>query len=454
MQPYQFTSHESFSHDSISSLGYDWERIADPNIAPKFPLKVYFPRSLEDVVAAARETSQLGQKLWVRSKGHSSNDLVLAEGGAVLCTELFNKVLKVDVNERTVKVQSGCVLAELDLQLRESGFGLPVIGDHNHITAGGFASVGGISPGSHRHGLFLDNVRALELVDWQGQVHAYDRTSSAEQMAQVLGGTGRKGVIATLTLDIVPGDKWKTITKNTRTLIFDLSKFVAFSHNAIVNAGDALFERGVWIEYPVFGRQIKVGQFSVYKTVGQSGYATLRDRFSYGYLHFLGYWAGRLPRLVDIAFKALGLLGIILSPRYASIKNIESFTDRVIDSSVGDPTRMLIVLAPMEKYQVLLNALHEICVRYRDDKGCFTFISFYVKGINSRWLSPEGKSFCELMLYLGIDPGKMTPALLSAIVSEIDALAIANGAFRYMHTKTSPDAALRMKLDPNERYRL
>jgi len=48
----------------------------------------------------------------------------------------------------------------------------------------------------------------------------------------------------------------------------------------------------------------------------------------------------------------------------------------------------------------------------------------------------------------------MTPALLSAIVSEIDALAIANGAFRYMHTKTSPDAALRMKLDPNERYRL
>src|SRR3954453_24206587 len=121
MRPYKFTSHESFDHDSISSLGYDWERMADPNIAPKLPFKVYFPRSVEDVVAAVRETSQLGQKLWIRSKGHSSNDLVLADGGSVLCTELFNKVLNVDVAARTVKVQSGAVLAELDLHLREFG---------------------------------------------------------------------------------------------------------------------------------------------------------------------------------------------------------------------------------------------------------------------------------------------------------------------------------------------
>src|SRR5690606_19695367 len=121
----------------------------------------------------------------------------------------------------------------------------------------------------------------------------------------------------------------------------------------------------------------------LYHEAQQSAYKSLRNRISYGYLHFLGYWAGRLPRFIDVAVKALGLIGIILSPRYASIKNVESFTDKLIDSSVGDPTRMLIVLAPMNKYDALFGALHEICARYRDSHSCFTFISFYVKGINS-----------------------------------------------------------------------
>ena len=76
---YQYSSHESFSHDSIDSLGYDWERIADPGIAPRFPFKVYLPRTTADVVRAVREAQLLGQTLRVRSKGHSSNGLVLEE---------------------------------------------------------------------------------------------------------------------------------------------------------------------------------------------------------------------------------------------------------------------------------------------------------------------------------------------------------------------------------------
>ena len=37
---------------------------------------------------------------------------------------------------------------------------------------GGFASVGGISPGSHRFGMFIDNVLEIEFVDWDGNVTA------------------------------------------------------------------------------------------------------------------------------------------------------------------------------------------------------------------------------------------------------------------------------------------
>ena len=75
----QINSHETFSHDSIDSLGYDWGRIADPDVKPRFPLKVYLPQTTEDVVRVLKEVKQLGETLIVRSKGHSSNDLVLAD---------------------------------------------------------------------------------------------------------------------------------------------------------------------------------------------------------------------------------------------------------------------------------------------------------------------------------------------------------------------------------------
>lgn len=48
----RINSHETFVHDSIDGLGYDWARIADPHITPKFPLKVYLPHTTDDVLAA------------------------------------------------------------------------------------------------------------------------------------------------------------------------------------------------------------------------------------------------------------------------------------------------------------------------------------------------------------------------------------------------------------------
>ena len=89
-------SHETFSHDSIDSLGYDWERIGNPKIAPKFPFKVYLPRKTEDVAEAVKECKKLGQELRIRSKGHSSNDLVLNPGGAVMLMQGMDEILDVD----------------------------------------------------------------------------------------------------------------------------------------------------------------------------------------------------------------------------------------------------------------------------------------------------------------------------------------------------------------------
>jgi FAD/FMN-containing dehydrogenase len=80
-KPYAVSSHETFTHDSLDSLGYDWERIANPSIRPRPPSKVYLPQSTQDVIDTVKEAKSLGQHLTVRSKGHSSNDLVVVPHG-------------------------------------------------------------------------------------------------------------------------------------------------------------------------------------------------------------------------------------------------------------------------------------------------------------------------------------------------------------------------------------
>lgn len=446
----RINSHETFTHDSIDSLGYDWSRVADPSVRPKIPFKVYLPRTTDDIVRAVKETKALGERLAIRSKGHSSNDLVLTDGGSLLLTEKLNRVVEVDEEAMTATVQSGAVSAEVDELLAVSGLGLPIIGDHNHITVGGFASVGGISPASHRFGLFVDTVQSLEYVDWDGDLISCSRTEHPERFHQVLAGLGRHGVIATLTVRVIRVDKYRTVLKNSQRHYLNAGKFVAGSARAIRNPGEALMERGVWVD---FGR-FMVGQFSAYHSTGQSAWARLRDRIAYTALHGLGAVAGRLPRGLDRVMKYVGMSGVLVSPRYATIKNVEFFTDKILDSTVGDPTRMFIVLAPLGRYEELFRESSGLMREFREKHGCFTFISVYVKSIKSPYLA-QGRpddQFCELMFFCGMSRKGMSPEVLEELATRLDDICIAHQGFRYMHTRTSRDPAREAKVDPNRYY--
>ncbi len=450
----RISSHESFSHDSIDSLGYDWERVANPGIAPRFPLKIYLPRSTDDIVTAVRETRELGQRLVVRSKGHSSNNLVLAEGGSILLTEKLNGIVDVDEEGMTATVQAGAISANVDDELAKRSLGLPVIGDHNHITVGGFASVGGISPASHRFGLFVDTVQAIEYVTWEGEVRRASRTENTDELLAMLTGLGRHGVLSTLTLRLIRVDKYETVLKNDQKHYWSVDSFVQGAAHAIRNPGDAVMERGVWVELPVAGQMLRLGQFSAYHPTEQSLWAKARDLVSYNTLHRIGYVAGRLPDAADRALKMVGMSGVMFSPTYATMKNVEFFTDKILDSTEGDPTRMYIALAPLRAFEDLFHETRDLMARFREEHDCFTFVSVYVKSITSPYLAQgsDDQSFCELMFYCGISEGGLAESVQDQLVDAFDDICIAHEGFRYMHCRTSKDPARRERVDPNAYY--
>ena len=245
----RISSHEAFSHDSIDHLGYDWGRVGNLHVTPVRPLKVYLPESLEEVVRCIKDANTLGEKIVVRSKGHSSNDLVLSDRGSILLIERLNKVLEINEAAMTATVMSGVVSAELDDVLADRGLGLPIIGDHNHITTGGFVSVGGISPASHRFGMFVDNVLRIQYVDWDGNAGWCSATENPGMFDRLRAGLGRHGVIVAMTVKLIRIDKYTTILRNEQTHYRTVDSFIAGSSKYLYDPGDALYERGVYVEF-------------------------------------------------------------------------------------------------------------------------------------------------------------------------------------------------------------
>ena len=454
MQAYRPTSHDGLVHDLVDSFGFDWEKIGDPNIAPRHPRKLYVPRTTADVVATLREVAALGEKVVVRSKGHSSNDLVLREGGVVIYMGGMNRILSIDEAAGLAVVQGGAVSAVLEEELMKRGFGLPVIGDHDDITVGGFASVGGIGPASHRYGMFVDNVTAFEMVTWAGEVLRCSREQNRELFYRTLVGLGRQGIITEMTLRFIRIDKLGTILHNDRSLFTDFSAFVALSGQKMSAPGDTQMIRGAFIDMIGTKTRLRRGQFSAYMAAPPSALARLRNHLSYRYLHTIGYWAGRLPTTLDNLLKKVSIGGILFPPRYASIKNVERFTDKLVDSTVGDPSRWYILLTPMAAYAQTMAGLAEIAEDIQKKHQCFPFVSYYVKALRSEFLSPEDPSrlFCELNFFTGVDPKRFTPAVLAELVERIDTLCVKVGSFRYMHTRTVKDPERLKRLDPNARF--
>lgn len=447
-------AHETFSHDSLDHLGYDWSRIGDPEGAPVRPLKIYAPETAEEVASVIRDANRLGEKLTVRSKGHSSNNLVLSDRGSVLLMQMMDGILEVDTDNLTATVEGGAIAAQIDDHLAQLGYGLPIVGDHKDITVGGFSSVGGISPGSHRYGMFVDNVVSIEYVTWDGEIRHVNRTDGLPELRRVLGGLGKWGVIVKMTVRIRAVDKYGTILRNHIKRYRSIDDFIEGSTALLENPPeDSVLMRGVWADLrKPSGKRIRLGTFSVYRDTPQTGWKRMRNRISYGLLHGLGYWAGRLPKKLDLIVKQIGTLrGALFTPKFGSIKYVETFADRILEATVGEPWRSFILLPKVDEgYRDLFREAHDFMIDVRERHDCFTYIAIYLKGIDSPYLARDepGRRYVEFLFVVG-QTEKMNDEILEEVAAGLDDICIRHGGLRYMHTRTSKDPLRFRLVNPN-----
>jgi FAD/FMN-containing dehydrogenase/Fe-S oxidoreductase len=134
------------------------------------PQAVVFPRSADDVLAAAAVCRELATPLTVRGGGTSIAGNAVGPGVVLDMSRHLNQVVSIDPGGRTATVQPGVVLDQLQRAARPHGlrFG-PDPSTHSRCTVGGM--IGNNSCGAHAmaYGTTAANVVALDVLDGAGR---------------------------------------------------------------------------------------------------------------------------------------------------------------------------------------------------------------------------------------------------------------------------------------------
>ncbi|WP_405020737.1 FAD-binding oxidoreductase [Kitasatospora sp. NBC_00070] len=169
--------------------GYDASNYRHP------PLGVVKPADTDDVRAAVRLCREYGVPLVPRGAGTSIGGQAIGPGAVVLdFRRHLGKVLAVDPDARTARVEPGAVLDRL--QAAAAPYGLrfgPDPSTHGRCTLGGM--IGNDSCGSHSiaWGRTADNLRALDLLLADGTELTVTGPRSAAERAALRDRPGREG---------------------------------------------------------------------------------------------------------------------------------------------------------------------------------------------------------------------------------------------------------------------
>ncbi len=150
----------------------------DASIYQIMPVGVVVPANEEDVASALAIAEEESVAVLPRGAGTSQNGQAIGEALILDCTRNLNSVIEFDAGARTVCVQPGIVLEQLNRYLKPHGLFYPVdVSTANRATIGGMTGNNSCGARSIRYGNMVHNVRSIEAL-LAGGVKAHFRACS------------------------------------------------------------------------------------------------------------------------------------------------------------------------------------------------------------------------------------------------------------------------------------
>src|SRR3954465_9308889 len=146
-----------------------------------------------DVISAVKFGRKTGLPVAVRSGGHSFPGLSGADDALMIHLSQMKGVRVAPVG-RTVRVQAGVLLGELDRETQAFGLAVPS-GIVTHTGLSGLALGGGINWLMRKYGLTIDQLLSVDLVTAEGELVKASETENADLFWGVRGGGGNFGIV-------------------------------------------------------------------------------------------------------------------------------------------------------------------------------------------------------------------------------------------------------------------
>jgi FAD/FMN-containing dehydrogenase len=195
---------DGFTGDVVGrdSPSYDQDRAVWNGSIDRYPELIARCGGVADVQAAVRFGRRTGLEIAVRGGGHSFPGWSVVDDGLVIDLGPM-KAVRVDPDARTVRVQAGVLLGEMDRATQAFGMAVPT-GAVTHTGVAGLTLGGGIGWLMRKHGLAIDQLRAVDLVTAHGRRVTASRDHHAELFWGLRGGGGNFGIVTDFEFDLHP----------------------------------------------------------------------------------------------------------------------------------------------------------------------------------------------------------------------------------------------------------
>lgn len=159
------------------------------------------PQSLEEVQKVVTLARRCRRRIVVVGCGHSPSDITCSSSWMVNLDDC-SKVLNVDKTKKTLVVEGGIRLRQLNAEANRHGLTMPNLGSIDEQSI-----VGAIATATHgsslRHGLLSDSVRSLRIVLANGEAVRCSKDQNQELFRAALVSLGALGIIVEVEFEMV-----------------------------------------------------------------------------------------------------------------------------------------------------------------------------------------------------------------------------------------------------------
>ena len=181
---------------------YDARRAVYNGMIDRRPGLIARCNDVADVIAAVDAARRHDLLVAIRSGGHNGGGLGTCDDGLVIDLSAMRGI-RVDPAARTVRVDGGCTLGDVDHATHAFGLAVPT-GIMSTTGVGGLTLGGGLGHLTRKLGFTIDNLLAVDIVLADGRLVTADAEHEPELFWAVRGGGGNFGVVTSFLFRATP----------------------------------------------------------------------------------------------------------------------------------------------------------------------------------------------------------------------------------------------------------